>query len=95
MSKYYFVYIMTSDNSKVLYTGVTSNLKQRVYKHKAKLLPGFTERYNVNRLVYYETHGDINEAIKREKKIKGGSRKKKKKMINDFNLNWKDLYDDL
>ena len=86
---------MTSDNSKVLYTGVTSSLKQRVNKHKAKLLPGFTEKYNVNRLVYYEAHEDINEAIKREKAIKGGSRKKKDKMINDFNLNWKDLYDDL
>src|SRR5207244_3080556 len=74
--KTYYVYIMTN-NSRTLYTGVTSNLERRVLQHKRKLLPGFTREYNINRLVYYETFGDIGAAIRREKQIKGWLRVKK------------------
>ena len=68
---------MTNEHNTVLYTGVTSNLKKRVYEHKKKLISGFTKKYSTNKLVYYETFDDAYNAIVREKKIKGGSRKKK------------------
>jgi putative endonuclease len=90
--KQYYVYILTSDNSKVLYTGVTNNLLKRVYEHKEKTIKGFTSKYNINRLVYYEVFENIEEAIKREKQIKGGSRNKKERLINKFNPRWEDLY---
>jgi putative endonuclease len=87
-----FVYIMTNDNNTVLYTGVTSNLKKRVKEHKKKLHPGsFTRRYNIRKLVYFECFTSIGEAIKREKQIKGGSRKKKLELINSSNPEWRDL----
>jgi putative endonuclease len=90
-SKYYYVYIMTNKWNTVLYTGVTSNLEKRVYEHKLKLKEGFTKKYNVNKLVYYEIYGEIYEAIVREKQIKGGSRKKKLDLIDGMNPDWKDL----
>ncbi len=86
---------MTNKGNKVLYTGVTGDLKKRVYEHKEKLIPGFTNKYNVNKLVYFEQFEDINEAVMREKQIKAGSRKKKIDLINSINSEWKDLYDDL
>ncbi len=95
MMNYSYIYIMTNIGNRVLYTGVTSDLKKRVYEHKEKLLKGFTSQYNVNKLVYYEQFEDINEAILREKQIKAGSRKKKIDLINSLNNEWKDLYDDL
>jgi putative endonuclease len=91
-----FVYLMANDNNTVLYTGVTSNLKGRVKEHKEKLHPGsFTVRYNVRKLVYYERVDTIGDAIKREKQIKGGSRKKKIELINQMNPEWQDIYFDL
>ena len=88
------VYIMTNKNNYVLYTGVTSNLFKRVSEHKDKSIPGFTSRYNVTKLVYYEEYATMDEAIAREKQLKGGSRKKKIDLINSINTEWRDLYDD-
>jgi putative endonuclease len=88
--KTYYVYIMTN-NSRTLYTGVTSNLERRVLEHKRKLLPGFTREYNINRLVYYETFGDIRAAIRGEKQIKGWVRAKKVALIVSANPAWRDL----
>lgn len=93
--KYYYVYIITSNNSKVLYIGITNNLRKRVYEHKAKLVNGFSKRYNLNRIIYYEVFEDVNEAIKREKQMKNYSREKKEELIDGFNKNWKDLYNEL
>ena len=89
----YYVYIMTNKMNTVLYTGVTNDLMRRVYEHKNKLdIKSFTARYNVNKFVYYETTNSIQSAIEREKQIKAGSRKKKEDLINEFNPDWKDLY---
>lgn len=86
------VYIMTNNSNSVLYTGVTSDLKQRIIDHQTKKYPGsFTSRYSISRLVYYEVCDTIGEAIKREKLIKGGSRKKKLELINSINPEWEDL----
>jgi putative endonuclease len=86
---------MTNDHRTVLYTGVTSDLKARVYQHREKLLDGFTKRYNVCRLVYYEAGNDASGAIAREKQIKAGSRQKKVDLIDSINPEWEDLYDQL
>ena len=86
---------MTNKNNTVLYTGVTNDLKRRVYQHKVKLIDGFTKRYNINKLVYYEAGEDVYYAILREKQIKGGSRQKKVDLINSINKEWKDLYEEL
>ena len=95
MDKTYCVYIMTNDRNTVLYTGITSDLKARVYQHREKLLPGFTRRYNVSKLVYYEYGTDPSDAITREKQIKAGSRQKKIDLVNRMNPEWRDLYDEL
>jgi len=95
MGKQYYVYIMTNKYNTVLYTGVTNNLKRRVYEHKEKLVEGFTKKYNITKIVYYEIFEDIYEAIKREKQIKGGSRQKKIDLINRMNEQWKDLNEEL
>lgn len=84
---------MTNKRNTVLYTGITSNLKKRVYEHKEKLVAGFTKRYNINKLVYYEVFGNVYGAITREKKIKSGSRQKKINLIKSLNPQWDDLYD--
>ena len=89
------IYIMTNKNNYVLYTGVTSNLFKRVAEHKDKVVAGFTSSYNVSKLVYYEEHETIEEAIAREKQIKGGSRQKKIDLINNLNPEWRDLYADI
>jgi putative endonuclease len=89
------VYIITNDRHTVLYTGVTSNLKARIYQHREKLLPGFTARYNVYKLVYYEAFDDPSAAIAREKQIKGGPRQKKIELISGFNPEWRDPYDSI
>ena len=86
----YYVYIMTNA-SQTLYTGVTNNLERRVYEHKHKLVPGFTSRYQINRLIYYEVCGDIRAEIAREKEIKGWSRAKKIALIESMNRTWEDL----
>lgn len=86
------IYILTNKNNTVLYTGVTSDLRKRLYEHKNKLfVSSFTSRYNVLKLVYYEVFTSIEEAIAREKQIKGGSRKKKIVMIEGMNPEWRDL----
>lgn len=89
----YCVYILTNKHHTVLYTGVTSDLYNRVLEHRTKVYPGFTAKYNVNKLVYFEQYGDVNEAIDREKQIKGGSRQKKIDLINSQNPNWVDLWE--
>ena len=95
MKRQYFVYIMMNPQNTVLYTGVTGDLKRRVWEHKTKMIPGFTAKYNVVKLVYFEVFDDPRLAILREKKIKGGSRTKKIALINTFNHRWKDLYEEL
>lgn len=82
---------MTNKNNTVLYTGVTSDLNKRVYEHKNKLLEGFTKRYSIDKLVFYEVYDDINNAIAREKQMKSGTRAKKIKLIEEMNSGWKDL----
>lgn len=86
----YYVYMMTN-RSKTLYTGVTNDLYRRVYEHKQKLIPGFTQKYNINRLVYYQATSDVREAIAREKQIKGWLRAKKITLIESVNPQWRDL----
>jgi len=93
MDRYYYIYIMTNKRNTVLYTGVTNDLKRRVYEHKEKLVEGFTKKYNITKLVYYEVFHSIENTILREKQIKGGSRQKKIDLINSMNKEWRDLYE--
>ena len=89
------VYIITNKNNTVLYTGVTSDLQQRIMQHITKIFPlSFTAKYNCNKLVWYETHSQIEVAIHREKQIKAGSRAKKLELINSLNPAWKDLWEE-
>ncbi len=90
MRRHYYVYIMTN-KSRTLYTGVTDDLARRVWEHRQKLVPGFTQRYNITQLVYYEETSDIKSAIEREKQIKGWLRKKKVALIESINPRWMDL----
>ena len=92
MSEQAFMYILTNRANTVLYTGVTNDLKRRAYEHKEKIIKGFTSKYNVTKLVYYEIFNSIIAAIEREKQIKSGSRGDKLALINRFNPEWKDLY---
>ncbi|MCL2877100.1 MAG: GIY-YIG nuclease family protein [Betaproteobacteria bacterium] len=87
-----YVYILFNQKNGTLYVGVTSNLVARVYEHKNKIVDGFTKKYNVDKLGYYEIHDDIVSAIAREKQIKGGSRAKKVALIESTNPEWNDLY---
>lgn len=87
----FYVYILTNKSNKVLYTGVTNNLERRLYEHKNNLIKGFTQKYNVNKLVYYETTSDVRNAIMREKQIKGWLRSKKIELVVNMNPEWKDL----
>ena len=89
----YYVYILTNWNNKVLYVGVTNNLELRLQEHRMKLLPGFTEKYNVNKLVYFEETQDIVAALEREKEIKKWRREKKDALVAGSNPDWKDLSD--
>jgi len=95
MKKQYCVYILTNKWGTVLYIGITSNLPKRIWEHKNKIVKGFTEKYNLNKLVYYEIHEDVNEAIKKEKQIKKWRRTWKINLIQKNNPEWKDLYNDL
>jgi putative endonuclease len=89
-----WVYMMYSMNHSTLYVGVSSNLPSRVYKHKHKIYTrGFSAKYNCINLVYYKFYETITEAIAEEKRIKGGSRKKKEELINNMNPDWRDLYE--
>ena len=90
------VYIMTNKNHTTLYAGVTSDLKKRAHEHKNKIYPdSFTAKYQLHKLIYYEGFHRIEEAIGREKQIKGGSRSQKIEIINGFNPEWKDLYEEV
>ena len=89
--KTYFVYILSNWNNKVVYIGVTSDLNKRIYQHKNKLIDGFTKKYNVTKLVYYEATEDVLSAISREKQLKGWVRKKKNSLIKKLNPDWNDL----
>ena len=89
--KQYCIYIMTNKINTVFYTGVTSNLLKRIYEHKNKVVDGFTKRYNITKLVYYEVFDSPETAIQREKQIKGGSRKKKIDLIKSINPEFEDL----
>ncbi len=90
----YFVYMMTNQNNRVLYTGVTNDLIRRVHEHRTKRIQGFTAKYNVDKLVFFESTSDIVAAISREKQIKGWSRAKKNKLVASINSSWKDLSPD-
>ena len=90
-----YIYLLTNNTNSVVYTGVTSNLQKRIYEHKQNLVKGFTAKYKVHKLVYYEVFDSVKDAIIREKQIKGGSRKKKVDLIKNFNPEFKDLYEEL
>ena len=87
----YYVYILTNTHHNVLYTGVTNDLERRCYEHKQKKIKGFTQKYNIDKLIYFERFDSIDSAIAREKQIKGFSRAKKLALINKVNSDWKEL----
>ena len=89
--KQYFVYMVTNKGRTTLYIGITNSLMRRVSQHRQGEIPGFSARYNTNRLVYYEPYNDVRDAIAREKQLKGWSRKKKEALINSVNPEWTDL----
>ena len=95
MRKAGYVYILTNFTSKVVYVGVTSNLKKRVWEHKNKIIKGFTQKYNIEKLVYFEHQDIIKNAIQREKQIKNLIRRKKNELIASINPEWKDLYSNI
>ena len=87
----YYVYLLTNWNHRVMYVGFTNDLKRRVYEHQKRLVKGFTEKYNVNKLVYFEETSDVTTAIEREKEIKKWQREKKNGLVMNMKLGWKDL----
>ena len=91
-SNQYYVYILTNWNNKVMYIGVTNDLKRRIYEHKNKLVDGFTKKYNLNKLVYFEITTEIQTALEREKEIKKWRRSKKNNLVESGNEMWEDLY---
>ena len=93
--KYGYVYILFNKRNGTLYTGVTSDIVKRIYKHKNRLAKSFTGKYDVDKLGYFEIYDDFFAAIEREKQIKGGSRKKKLELIDRMNPDWKDLYEEI
>lgn len=95
MEKQGFVYLLTNSLNTVIYTGVTNNLQRRIFEHKEKLVEGFTKKYNITKLVYFEEFENIINAIEREKQIKGGSRQDKINLIKSMNPEFNDLYFDL
>ncbi len=94
MGKQYYIYLLTNWNNKVMYVGVTNNLKRRIYEHKNKLISGFTKKYNIHKLVYFEETKDVSSAITREKEIKKWHREKKNRLVFENNPGWKDLSED-
>jgi len=93
--KEYYVYILTTKLNKMLYIWVTNNLERRMYEHKNKLLEWFTKKYNIHKLVYYEICSNINDAIQREKELKGWVRTKKNNLVDRTNPDWKDLLENM
>ncbi|SEJ86427.1 putative endonuclease [Deinococcus reticulitermitis] len=94
MVRSYWVYILTNRRNGTLYIGVTNNLARRVWEHRQKVVPGFTQKYNLTRLVYFEETTDVRSAIAREKQLKGWLRAKKVALIEGMNPQWRDLYGD-
>ena len=90
----YCVYILTNKSNRVMYIGVTNNLERRIYEHKQELVEGFTKRYHVNKLVYFETTTDVRSAIEREKQLKGWLRSRKNALVESMNPEWRDLSED-
>ncbi|MGZ9116573.1 MAG: GIY-YIG nuclease family protein [Methylocystis sp.] len=95
MERHYFVYMLASARNGTLYVGVTNDLARRIYEHKSKQVRGFTSRYKVDMLVWYETYNDVNEAIAREKQLKKWERRWKLELIEASNPSWRDLYFDI
>ena len=95
MEKKGYIYILFNKRNGTLYTGVTSNLVRRIYEHQNKLIEGFTKKYGVDKLGYYEVYDNIAQAILREKQIKAGSRQNKLKLIESLNPDWQDLYEQI
>lgn len=93
--KQYYVYIMANHKNTVLYIGITSDLQKRIWEHKSKAVKGFTAKYNLQKLVYYEVFDDPENAIKREKRLKFWQRQWKRELIEKQNAGWKDLYEDI
>ena len=91
----FYIYAMTNITNSVLYIGITNDLKRRAFEHKNKLVEGFTKKYNISKLVYYEIYADAYTAISREKQLKRWKRDKKNALINSKNPNWEDLYEKL
>ena len=91
----YYVYILTNKSNKVMYIGVTNDLKRRLYEHKNELVEGFTQKYHVHKLVYYEAYKNVKDAILREKRLKGLLRIRKNELVESLNPNWTDLSDEL
>ena len=91
----YYIYILTNQSNKVVYVGMTNDLKRRIYEHKNKLMNGFSKKYNLNKLVYFESSSEINTVLNREKEIKKWRREKKNKLVESMNPNWTDLSDEL
>ena len=92
----YYVYILATNDNRVIYTGITNNLLRRIYEHKNRLDPkSFTSRYHVHKLVYYEYTGDVTAAIEREKQIKSWNRNRKNKLIESENPHWEELYESI
>ena len=92
--KDFYVYILTNKNNKVMYVGMTNNLTRRLYEHRNKLIEGFTKKYNIDKLVYFELTSDVKSAIEREKEIKGWRRAKKNRLVESLNAEWKVLSDE-
>ncbi len=95
MNKQFYIYILTNKSNKVYYIGVTNDLKRRVFEHKNKLFGGFSKKYNLNKLVYYEVTNNVNSAIRREKQLKNWHRQWKINLIGQFNSDWRDLSKEL
>jgi putative endonuclease len=94
-TKSYYIYLLTNWNHRVMYVGITNDLKRRLYEHKNKLIKGFSEKYNLNKLVYFEETQDAHTAITREKEIKKWRREKKNQLVNQINPEWQDLNETL
>ena len=92
--QYYYVYMLTNWNNRVIYTGVTNNLERRLYEHKNGVADGFTKKYNVHKLVWFEYTTDVCSAIEKEKQIKGWRRSKKNALVEENNPTWRDLSED-
>ena len=91
MNREYYVYILTNWNNKVMYVGVTNDIRRRLYEHQQGIIEGFTRKYRVHKLVYLESYGEVKDAIAREKQIKNWSRIKKNQLVETVNPNWKEI----